>query len=754
MATLGHLMAYLGVDTKGLDKGLNYAERKVKTSTHNMEARFKSLKRVAMWSFAGWGVAKVANGFLATATSFEQLEVKLDALTKGKGAETLEKINKWALDMPVNTQQAVDSFVKMQAMGLNPTIEKMQILTDTASIFGEETLPRISRALGQMQTLGKLSAEELNQLSESGINARKYLTEAFGMTVEEVQKSGMEIEKVIDAIWEGLNRDFGGAAKRQMTSWQGLTATFKSYIAEIQRSVMAAGVFDLLKEELGEINKGLKGWLENNKDLIKQKVPEYIANIKSAVSGIVSVLSTLINIYNSLPKEVIGAAGAGILGRMLLGATPVGRFITMLLMINQAMANLDKTFSAYDFSVQRAVKDSKEFSHALAMIKSVLKGERDWNTGALKALAPVGDRGSGDFDSVASSFYGESDSDQLGGPSATLTPVNKLKKFGPASKVDTGISEAQQALLDAQAEYEKMRLNAQENFTDAYKQATLSQTDYELYQLQQQYDYYSKYITDKTQLEEWYNAERKNINQQGQQELLSVLNEFNNEYQQATLSQTELELRELQKRYDYYSKYITDKKSLDAWYDAEKSKLTEKQQTQESNMFDGWGNKFANTLNDMLWGSDATFKEILAQWGKMITQMLIQQEMLKFTKYLGGGDGKSGLISKGIDLVAGLFHDGGIAGRASAGRLVPASLFNSAPKFHKGLIPREYPAILEEGEGVLTEDKMRTLNERLKTTRGEQNNTFHITVQAPEGNLSKQSTRQLKRSLVGAMGGI
>jgi len=118
---------------------------------------------------AGVATGYVADKFMNVAASFEQMQLKLDALTKGKGRETLQDLNDWAMKMPVNTQKAVDTFAMMKAMGLDPTIESMQTLVDVSVIFGEDAMPRVARALGQMQTLGKLSAEELNQLSEAGI---------------------------------------------------------------------------------------------------------------------------------------------------------------------------------------------------------------------------------------------------------------------------------------------------------------------------------------------------------------------------------------------------------------------------------------------------------------------------------------------------------------------------------------------------------------------------------------------------------
>lgn len=256
---------------------------------------------VAAVTAGAYGLKRLASYGTEIAASFEQMELKLGALTKGKGAETLERINKWALEMPVNTRAAVDSFTMMMAMGLDPTIAKMQILVDTAVLFGDQAMPRIARSLGQMATLGKLSAEELNQLSEAGINARKYLTEAFGMTVEELQKANVEIEKIIDVIWKGLAEDFGGAATKAQNTWKGLTATFTSYVEEITRATMGAGAFELLKEALRDINAELKEWIDNNDLLFSQHLPKFFDDLRRGVALTVKVFKTLVEISRFLP---------------------------------------------------------------------------------------------------------------------------------------------------------------------------------------------------------------------------------------------------------------------------------------------------------------------------------------------------------------------------------------------------------------------------------------------------------------------
>lgn len=84
-----------------------------------------------------------------------------------------------------------------------------------------------------------------------------------------------------------------------------------------------------------------------------------------------------------------------------------------------------------------------------------------------------------------------------------------------------------------------------------------------------------------------------------------------------------------------------------------------------------------------------------------------------WTNALGGAVGGSGggLLGKlfgggGVGSVSGL-HSGGIVGSESTfQRSVDTSMFATAPRFHTGLMPDEFPAILQKGEGVFTKGQM------------------------------------------------
>lgn len=249
------------------------ASRGLRNMTRGFELSRVALRRTtqAMFSLQGvvtslvatTGLAAVARSSINVASSFEQMRIRLDALTEGRGTETLERLNTWAKEMPVNTQQAVDTFVMMQAMGLDPTIEKMNTLVDVSVQFGGDAMPRVARALGQMASLGRLSAEELNQLSEVGINARKILTDAFGKTVEEIQKSNIEIQDIIEVLWRGLDARFSGAAQQAQRTWNGLMIQLQSEFVDLQKTVMESGLFDFMKAALAEVVEIVRSYANN-----------------------------------------------------------------------------------------------------------------------------------------------------------------------------------------------------------------------------------------------------------------------------------------------------------------------------------------------------------------------------------------------------------------------------------------------------------------------------------------------------------
>lgn len=240
------------------------------------------LKTLALGALTGWGLASLAQGFLDTGGKMEAMRISLDTLTKGQGAEWFEQLNTWALKMPVNTERAIQSFILMRAMGLQPTIDDMTTLSDATSALGgnADTLEGIARALGQIKTKGKVSAEELMQLAERGIPAYEILQQKLGLTADQVANignAGIDADMAIAALLDGMDDRYAGQSVKMQTAWQGLMESLKSYWSEFKRLVMESGLMEWLQQKIGGVVAQLDAWAANGQLKIwAQETGQYI----------------------------------------------------------------------------------------------------------------------------------------------------------------------------------------------------------------------------------------------------------------------------------------------------------------------------------------------------------------------------------------------------------------------------------------------------------------------------------------------
>lgn len=162
--------------------------------------------------------------------------------------------------------------------------------------------------------------------------------------------------------------------------------------------------------------------------------------------------------------------------------------------------------------------------------------------------------------------------------------------------------------------------------------------------------------------------------------------------------------------------------------------------------------KIEDTLVDMVSTGEFSLKKL----GDLV--MSIEQDILRsfirqnisgpiangLSSMLGGGGGSGGGSGGGIfgDLFSSIgawfHHQGGEVGNGSAPRRqVPAHLFAHAPRFHNGLLPDEFPAILQRGETVVPKGK----------SMGGMNITFNVTT--PNAQSFMDSQGQMMAKLAG-----
>ncbi|MFW6002636.1 MAG: phage tail tape measure C-terminal domain-containing protein, partial [archaeon] len=105
-------------------------------------------------------------------------------------------------------------------------------------------------------------------------------------------------------------------------------------------------------------------------------------------------------------------------------------------------------------------------------------------------------------------------------------------------------------------------------------------------------------------------------------------------------------------------------------------------------------NEMSTVMTDFLVEGKGEWKDFARSVLRMIQEMIVKFWMLKALQAIPGmGSYASALVQ----------HKGGVVGETpSPIRIVPKDFFDKAKKFHDGLMPDEFPAILQKGERVVS----------------------------------------------------
>lgn len=256
-------------------------------------------------------------------TAIDDARAKLEGL--GHSAKAVDGIMDSALASVKGTAfglgEAASTAATAVASGIKPGKELTRYLSlvgDAAAIAGTD-MNEMGMVFGKVAANGKLSAEELNMLTDRGIPALSLLAKASGKTVEQVRKDmaagKISTEDFLNAIELGM----GGAAKIMGSkSLRAAMANIGASLGRIGANFLDAGgkgggAFSQLKPLLAD----LAGWLEK----IEEKSVKWGESFGKVFSAITK---GFIAMPNGFAAAVAGLAiGAGPMLK-LTGATLKG----------------------------------------------------------------------------------------------------------------------------------------------------------------------------------------------------------------------------------------------------------------------------------------------------------------------------------------------------------------------------------------------------------------------------------------------
>ena len=212
----------------------------------------------------------------------------------------------------------------MIAMGWDAEniIRDMETIGDAAAATGkgEQGLQQIVTALAQIKTKGKLSTEELNQLAEAGVSAKKYIAEGLGYgsgdtgiakMTKDLENGAIGSEKALQALLGGMMEYKGMMDKTANETvsglWGQIEDTFEINIFRRWGQGLQDGAkqgFGSVVKQLDEADSALTGFGDTIYDVGKN-ISNWLADkFQNAVDRILTITDSFEFKEASLKEKV------------------------------------------------------------------------------------------------------------------------------------------------------------------------------------------------------------------------------------------------------------------------------------------------------------------------------------------------------------------------------------------------------------------------------------------------------------------
>ena len=257
------------------------------------------------------------------ALNIEQAEFKLKGL--GHSAEEVDKIMENALNSVKGTAYGLDEAATVAASavaaGVQPgeDLERtLKLVGDAATISGRD-MQSMGAIFNKVAAAGKMTGEELNQLTDSGIPMLQLLGDSLGKTNDEVREMVRNGEISFDDFRNAIEKGMGGAALTMGETFSGALANTKAAMSRLGKTFMdpfmkgMTPALGTLTSIIDDIAAGTTEGLEEKTKQLSTQLGEMFNNvlstlvplIQNAIPVISQVLTSLIEMIPSLLETLL-----------------------------------------------------------------------------------------------------------------------------------------------------------------------------------------------------------------------------------------------------------------------------------------------------------------------------------------------------------------------------------------------------------------------------------------------------------------
>lgn len=287
---------------------------KLQTAGARFEKTGASLRNVGKAMTMGITLPMVAaaGGAIKLAADMQQTKIAFTSmLGSGERATAfIGELKAFAAKTPFELPGLVAASRQLLAFGFEAKkiIPMMTSIGDAVAALGggEFEIKRVTRALGQMQAKGKVSAEEMMQLAELGIPVWELLAKKIGTDIPTAMKmaerGAISASTGINAILAGMTDKFGGMMAEQSKTFLGRLSTLKDNATQ---ALMAVGEALLpLAEKLMAFAEPAVAWLKKVGESFAA-LPGPIQNVVIGLTGLAAMAGPMLYLAGSMANAVL-----------------------------------------------------------------------------------------------------------------------------------------------------------------------------------------------------------------------------------------------------------------------------------------------------------------------------------------------------------------------------------------------------------------------------------------------------------------
>ncbi|ALM63468.1 tape measure protein [Lactococcus phage 936 group phage PhiC0139] len=321
------------MDTKGVNSGID-----------GMKSHFSSLREIAVGAFRQIGASAVSavgnglKGWVSDAMDTQKAMISLQNTMKFKGNGqdfdyVSKSMQKLAKDTNANSEDTLKLSTTFVGLGdsAKTAVGKTEALVKANQAFGGtgETLKGVVQAYGQMSAAGKVTAENINQLTDNNTALGSALKSTvmemnpalkqYGSFAEASENGAVSVE-MLDKAMQQLGKAGGGGVTTISDAWdtfnetlsQALLPTLDALTPIISALIdKMSGWGESAGKAIGSIVKYVKelwGALEKNGAL--SSFSEIWDGLKSTFGSVISIIGRLIESFAGIESKTGESAGS------------------------------------------------------------------------------------------------------------------------------------------------------------------------------------------------------------------------------------------------------------------------------------------------------------------------------------------------------------------------------------------------------------------------------------------------------------